>query len=918
VKQANSTCTDMLSGAAARRRRFKGAAGAARLTWLCLLAAVLPAADLRTGFELRGMTYAGPGLWRLPVTPVWVYQYSRLRLRYRAAGLTPAGDAVLKLRPGSVGPVTPGATNPENPFAMGSPVVAITAQDLVGDGRSHVFEADLRPRLRTAQMDQLEWALPAGARLEVEELEFRAPGDVIDCDGPPLPEGAVRLESSGPLACGQAAATALRDRQAISIQARGARGRALYLSLTANFPALSSFAPNQPVERWRVRESSETSAVIARIRYVDGEEEQFPLLVGERRHVLLNRKPALYVLALDAGRRLESVELADRSEHVQLVLHAAGISEQAPPEADAETLPPPKPPGNRPAREPDLTGSSWFRIEAAPGKPAPPAEAVQAELSVRPTAEGRLATLSVTNKGREPLEFTVVFPALEVRAAPDPSDVHYLFPRQGAVISRAERNWSGVYTANFPLQFLDVFAPAANCGAALIVKDLSAQLKVFRLKKTGAVAQMEVEYPVRLAPGDTFRPPEAGVVFHGGDWREGFQAYRRWVASWYRPHGPRPVWLRDAWWCRRDYPVGGSDRLFDVRRNQYTFQELIRDGEAFGGIDFIDISGWALSETSGRVGDYPIELGGAANLRSNIEQAARAGIRTGLYFEGYLVDKNSRVGKANIDRWQLIGPDGKGAWWPGGSPEFFVCPAVKDWQEYFAARVAAVAREVGAHAVYIDEHGFGTRRCFSTSHGHPPGVGMIPYEIEMAKKVRQRLDEAGMRQTAIYLEETPVDAAAAYYDAAFCYSIPHSELRLSPAKLNLWRFVFTDVRLWDMLSTGVQPRPLSLEDFKLSLWHGNGAWLKGRSETWYGEQILAFLREARALLSRYSAAFNGEAEPLIASPHPAVLVNRFRGGGMTVYTLFNSSYRTVRFRFEGAEMVLGPRQVAVRQGRPSD
>ncbi|MGB9606860.1 MAG: DUF6259 domain-containing protein, partial [Bryobacteraceae bacterium] len=266
-------------------------------------------------------------------------------------------------------------------------------------------------------------------------------------------------------------------------------------------------------------------------------------------------------------------------------------------------------------------------------------------------------------------------------------------------------------------------------------------------------------------------------------------------------------------------------------------------------------------------------------------------------------------------RWQLIGPDGKGAWWPGGSPEFFVCPALRDWQDYFAARVAAVAREVGAHAVYIDVHGFGTRRCYSTEHGHRPGVGMIPYEMEMARKVRQRLDEAGMRGTAIYLEETLVDAAAPYYDAAFCYAIPHSDARFSPAKLNLWRFVFPDVRLWDMLTTGVQPGPLSLEDFRISLWHGNGVWLKGRSETWYGEEVLAFLRRARAWLKSYSAAFNGKADPLVASPHPVVLVNRFQGGGQTVYTLFNASYRTVRFRFEGADVALGPREVTVLPGR---
>ena len=886
-----------------------------RAVGLWLVGACALAADLFTGYDVARLKYVGPGEWRLPATPIWVYEYSLLRVRYRASGLAPSADPLLSLRPGSVGPVTPGGTNPENPFAMGGPVIAISAQDLVADGRSRTFEVDLRPKLRTAQMDQLVWRLPAGARLEIEELEFRAPASPVPCEGPPLPKQATPLRAYGPLACGEAPATSLRGQGAIRIQVGGARGRSLYLSLTANYPAVTNFRPGQPADRWRIRESSDTATVIARLDYEGFQEEQFPLLLAEQRHVVLNRKPALYVLALDPERRLRSVELWDRSEHVQVVLHAAGISNAAAPEAQEEALPQAPAASAHPVRQPSLEGSVWFRIQPSPGKAAPPAGALQPELKVTPSAQGRLANFSVTNKAREPVEFELIFPALQVRVAEDPGSVYYVFPRQGAVISRAERSWSATYTANFPLQFLDVFAPSSGCGAALILEDLSAQLKVFRLEKKGALVELEVSYPVRLGPGETFRAPQARVVFHGGDWHEGFQAYRQWVTSWYRPAGPRPAWLRDAWWCRRDYPLGGSGRLFDATRNRYTFEELIQDGKAFGGIDFIDISGWALSQTYGRVGDYPIELGGPEDLRANIERAAKLGIRTGLYFEGYLVDKNSRVGKQNIERWQLIGPDGKGAWWPGGSPEFFVCPAIKDWQEYFARRVAEVASQVGAHAVYIDEHGFGTRRCFATNHGHPPGVGMIPYEIEMARQVRRRLDQAGMSQTAIYLEETPVDAAAPYYDAAFCYSIPHADVRLSPAKLNLWRFVFTDVRLWDMLTIGVQPRPLSLEDFRISLWHGNGVWLKGHSQTWYGEQVLDFLRRARSLLRRHSAAFNGQADPLVASPHPAVLVNRFRAGAQTVYTLFNSRYRTVQFEFLGRKMTLGPREVAVVETR---
>jgi len=875
-----------------------------------LAATAAPRDDLLTGFRLAGLDYQGPGEWRHAAEPIWVYDYHHLRIRYRASGLAGSGAPVLTLRPGSVGPVTPGATNRENPFAMGMPVAVAAARDFIPDGAPHTLTIELAGKVLTAQTDQLIFALPPGTRLVVEELAFRGDPAVFPCGAgtaaPPLPRGAVKLAARGPLACGGAPATSLRGRESIRIDGGGRKGASLYLSLMAHFAGLSNFLPNQPLDPWRVPESSETAHVVARIRYAGSNavEEQFPLLARERRHALLNRRAALYTIELDPRRALASVELADRSPHAQLALFAAGLAQAPPPEPDEETVPV-KAASGPPSGDVDLSGSAWYRFERAAGAALRP--------DFRNTAEpgGRRLSLAVTNTGSAPAEFTVVFPSLEARPGAAADDVYYLFPRQGAVISRAERAHEAVYSTVFPLQFLDVFAPRANRGACLIVRDTSGQYKTFRLSKTGASVRMEVAYPVRLAPGETFHAPDAAVAFHGGDWRAGFDTYRRWVAAWYKPAGPRPAWLRTAFWCRRDYPIGGSGRLFDVRRGRYTFDELLADGRAFGGIDFIDISGWALSEKLGRVGDYPIELGGPADLRRNIALAAQAGVPTGLYFEGYLIDKNSAVGRAHGAEWQLIARDGRPMWWPGGSPELFVCPHIPAWQRYLAGRMAAVAAETGAQAVYLDEHGLATRRCYAAGHGHAPGLGAVPGEIAMAKEVRRALDAAGFGQTLIYEEFNPVDAAAPYTDAAFCYALPQADPRLSTARLNLWRFVFPQVRLWDMLALGIHPRVQPAEEFRLSLWHGNGAWLKGHSETWYGEELLAFVRRAREILHQHAAAFAGAADPLVDSPHPAVLVNRFRGRGETVYTLFNASYRTVRFPFTGRERTLAPRDVDV-------
>jgi hypothetical protein len=53
---------------------------------------------------------------------------------------------------------------------------------------------------------------------------------------------------------------------------------------------------------------------------------------------------------------------------------------------------------------------------------------------------------------------------------------------------------------------------------------------------------------------------------------------------------------------------------------------------------------------------------------------------------------------------------------------------------------------------------------------------------------------------------------------------------------------------------------------------------------------------------------------VVDSLHRAVFVNRFSRGQDTVYTLFNASYRTARFSFQGWKHALGPRDVEVVPG----
>jgi hypothetical protein len=550
-----------------------------------------------------------------------------------------------------------------------------------------------------------------------------------------------------------------------------------------------------------------------------------------------------------------------------------------------------------------LSGSQWFTIAGVP------AATLRAEFIKSAAPNGLNLALTLTNHGDVDQDITVSFPTLKIHVSGDPDDVSYLFPEKTANISSRDVTLSADYGPNFLMQFTDVFGPSAGCGAAVIVQDFDGRSKTFTLEKQDNMVSDQTVYHIHVAAQQSYSFPKVSVVLHNGDWHGGFRAYQEWLASWYVPHTPHPAWLERAFYMRRDYPLGGSDLLFDEDHNRYTFDSLIKEGQAFGGIDFIDISGWALSDTHGRVGDYPIDLGGVQDFHANIKKAKAEQIPTGLYFEGYLIDKNSDVGRANGPAWQLTGKDGKGLWWPHGSPEMFICPWVKDWQAYLSNRMAQVASQTGAQAVYLDEFNCGSRQCYAANHGHPPGANMIEGQIQMTQQVRAALDKAGLRSTILYTECTPVDISAPFVDGTFTYALPSSAPSAYNVKLNLWRFAFPKIRVWDMLSSGVEPHILSAEDFHFAFWHGDGIWLKGRADTWYGQDILEFLRWAHPLMLKHSAAFAGAADPLIGTSDPHILINRFRGGGETVYTLLNGTYETRHFKFHGREFVFPPRGV---------
>ena len=461
----------------------RGANKKRRVLWLGLgcLPFLMPAAvlgQLLSGYSLPAKELAGPTQSVTSTDPIWVVDYHNLVLDYRASGGTDPNAAVLTLRPGSVGPITPRANNPENPLASGEDVVAVRGRDLIFDGHPHTLRIDLNGKVKTPQIDSLRFALPAGARLNIARMQFLADPGFLPCTaskGDDMPADSQLLPVHGPLSCDGAPATSLRGRESIIIDAGAKQGTTLYMDLLSYLAGFTNYVPSAPL---RPSATSDTSLVIATLRYADHSsviEQQFPLLVSQHRHTLLNQKRSLYALRLDPSRRLLSVELADRSPHVQLVLFRAAISNHTEESNDEQGVPISTSAMNSQCNAAATLGvSEWFQVSDGSGKQV---DTVRAALDRTPSPQGLTLSLELTNTGNRDVDVVLLFPSLNIHVSDDSQDVSYLFPQKVTTISSQDATLSADYGPNFLLQFTDVFATHAGCGAAVVVEDTSGRVK---------------------------------------------------------------------------------------------------------------------------------------------------------------------------------------------------------------------------------------------------------------------------------------------------------------------------------------------------------------------------------------------------------------------------------------------------------
>ena len=517
--------------------------------------------------------------------------------------------------------------------------------------------------------------------------------------------------------------------------------------------------------------------------------------------------------------------------------------------------------------------------------------------------------VTVKNQSKEPVRVQLTAPYHDIleelcggtEGKLDPKDLYYLYPKSGAAFSNRPASFRERFCGTFPVQFMHVFNPKAGRGFFLRTMDRTGQPRHYVLKKGEDEVVLAAEYPeIVLKRGEEFKIPRTALADTGGNWHDGFIAYREWVRSLFPRPSPEKQWFREVFNFRQRF-LWGHDPLYDREKGEFVLGKAIEEAKReFGGIDYLHIFDWGnyfgVGRIYGRTGDYPpytMWKGGREAFARAIKGVQNQGVPVGLYIEGYLLSQKGLLGQKYGTAWQLIDRQDKGKMWPNSTEEY-VCPFVPAWREVQAGTYTNRVLELDVDGMYIDQFGFGTaaKDCWSFDHGHPVPSFCVLGERDCTRMVREWID--GVKKgVALYTEETPCDLASIHQDGSFTYAMRRAYSTDTMVPLNIFRFAVPQFKTIEILVCD-RPTGTWAEGVKWIFFNGEAMWIEGKPE-WFSEYTRATIRKCYRILRKHKDAFTSlDPMPLVPTETGGVFANRFPAEGKTVYTLYNSRHRTVR------------------------
>lgn len=425
------------------------------------------------------------------------------------------------------------------------------------------------------------------------------------------------------------------------------------------------------------------------------------------------------------------------------------------------------------------------------------------------------------------------------------------------------------------------------------------------------------------APGKSYVYPDAVIQMHPGGWQEAMASYATWARATWKGR-PLHSKLDDIWNIQTIMASTPTEKKH--QKPLYNF----RDKTWYAGyqedeIDMGEFRHWWKWSEKGPFGvdlskgkedilrqmhnrwsyfffkhpykeqmllavndgdyDYNPLMGGLEGLKTGIKTAHDHGALVQFYTDPFIVDSTTQMGQQYGRRFSVVNPTVPHT--PGLLPEspdgghvvtyakWSMCVDNDEYQEIFAKNMARIVRDTGVDSIRMDQFGYTGMTCFSKEHTHKhaeEGEHAVLQSMKtLLDKVREHCD-AENPQILLTAEYPGADITARQLDGALTYEVSFwSRAGLRPLPLNIFRFYFPEVKLYD---NPAGHKATNLQE--IALWNGIGLFQ------------VPWKSEYRRILKQNEDAFRSDTvSPLIPTKAEFVYANRFTKGDKEIDVLYN-------------------------------
>lgn len=543
--------------------------------------------------------------------------------------------------------------------------------------------------------------------------------------------------------------------------------------------------------------------------------------------------------------------------------------------------------------------------------------------------------LTVISKAPNPLDVNIRFPKVDGMRMGANADLWYMFPKYRNALGKAPATYYSGAGCPFPLQFYDIFNPRLGGGVVVLTRELNNRAQRYYLSKSDSGASFFIEHPqlyTHLQPGQRYHYTETAIGVHPGDWHTGFERYRRWLATWYRPFRSQQdskAWYRQLFWLVCDYADDvNPDAVklpawYDAAKKHYRMRDILSQFEKFAGArpDLLHFWGWTWDPSRWGVYGEPNyrALGGRENFRAALDDI-RDNLHTpvSLYIDAELCSHGNQPCDSLGPAFGMRERDGR---IQDPLSSYRMCHYTRQWQEYMKTVYPRVYRETGAKILYVDELSSPGFECWGKDHGHGVPLNFNEADYALLKAIR----EATPAEVALYGEYPATDVASQYWDCNISYyNVGYGEVlgrtydrrpdgeALSPACLDLYRFALPRVV---QLVLPMAINESSWHNLKFIFFNGQAHY----DSFWdrYESRGQEFMDRAFRIKKQYADCFtSGHPEMLVATEQTGILANKWPGKRRTVWTLYNQRYHTARGRLLEVPDVKGATYLDLWDGKP--